>query len=121
MVTKELHRDDVFHALADPTRRQILDVLRAGPLPAGDIAGIFPVSRPAVSKHLKALRAARLVTEARSGRQRVYALNPHALRPVDSWLSPYRQFWLTSLVRLKEHVESQEGKAKTDSTQRRKS
>jgi DNA-binding transcriptional ArsR family regulator len=119
MVTK--HQDEVFRALADPTRRQILDILREGPLPAGDIAGIFPVSRPAISKHLRALRAARLVEEERTGRQRVYAINPHALRPVDSWLAPYRQFWVTSLLRLKEHVEKAEKKEKMNRKQRRQS
>jgi DNA-binding transcriptional ArsR family regulator len=100
--------DDVFRALADPTRRQILEVLREAPLPAGEIAEIFPTSRPAISKHLKALRDARLVEEERMGRQRVYSINPAALRPVDAWVAPFRQFWVASLLRLKEHVEREE-------------
>jgi len=63
--------DRAFNALADPTRRAVLDLLRHGRLPAGQIANAFPVSRPAVSKHLRMLRRARLVRERREGRHRV--------------------------------------------------
>ena len=95
-----------FAALADPTRRAVLDLLREASLPAGRIAHAFPVSRPAVSKHLRLLRRARLVQEHRQGRQRMYRLNPGPLRAVDSWLSEYRCFWQTSLTSLKTFVES---------------
>jgi DNA-binding transcriptional ArsR family regulator len=97
----------VFGALADPTRRAVLDLLRHGSLPAGAIAKQFPVSRPAISKHLRLLRRARLVHEHREGRLRLYRLNPGPLRAVDSWLEHYRSFWQTSLSGLKEFVESE--------------
>jgi DNA-binding transcriptional ArsR family regulator len=96
-----------FHALADPTRRAVLDLLRAGNQPAGQIAQAFPVSRPAISKHLRQLRKARLVVETRSGRHRLYQLNPEPLRAVDSWLDQYRIFWQQSLVNLKAFVEAE--------------
>jgi DNA-binding transcriptional ArsR family regulator len=95
-----------FSALADPTRRAVLDLLRRGSLPAGQIARAFPVSRPAISKHLRLLRRAHLVRERREGRHRVYQLNPGPLRGVDSWLEHYRMFWQSSLINLKALVES---------------
>lgn len=97
----------VFRALADPTRRAILDILRGGQRPVSDIARAFPVSRPAVSKHLRLLRQATLVRERRAGRNRYYRLNPEPLADVDRWLDPYREFWQTRLERLKAYVESQ--------------
>ena len=96
-----------FHALADPTRRAVLDLLRTGAQPAGQIAGSFPVSRPAISKHLRQLRKARLVVEHRRGRHRFYQLNPEPLKAVDSWLEHYRQFWKMHLTNLKNFVESE--------------
>ncbi len=96
----------VFRALADPNRRAVLDLLRQGSLPAGRIAQAFPVSRPAISKHLRLLRRANLVEERREGRQRLYRLNPGPLKAVDSWLSQYRTFWQTSLTNLKGYIES---------------
>lgn len=102
--------ESAFAALADPTRRAVLDLLRAGSLPAGRIAVAFPVSRPAISKHLRVLRRARLVSERREGRRRVYQLNPAPLRAVDKWLSHYRAFWETSLAGLKNFVEAEHAK-----------
>jgi len=96
-----------FQALADPTRRAVLDLLRRGSQPAGHIAGAFPVSRPAISKHLRLLRRAHLVHEHREGRHRVYQLNPEPLRAVDSWLEQYRNFWKISLTNLKTFVEAE--------------
>ena len=96
-----------FQALADPTRRAVLDLLRRGSQPAGQIAGAFPVSRPAISKHLRLLRRAHLVREHREGRHRVYQLNPDPLRAVDSWLEEYRRFWTASLTNLKAFVEAE--------------
>lgn len=96
-----------FAAVADPTRRAVLDLLRGGNLPAGRIAQAFPVSRPAISKHLRLLRRARLVRERREGRRRIYELTPGPLKAVDSWLSHYRAFWQSSLADLKEFVESE--------------
>jgi DNA-binding transcriptional ArsR family regulator len=99
-----------FQALADPTRRAVLDLLRRGSQPAGEIAGAFPVSRPAISKHLRLLRRAHLVQEHREGRHRVYQLNPEPLRAVDSWLDDYRRFWSVSLTSLKQFVEAEHAK-----------
>jgi DNA-binding transcriptional ArsR family regulator len=96
-----------FQALADPTRRAVLDLLRRGSQPAGEIAGAFPISRPAISKHLRLLRRAHLVREHREGRHRVYQLNPEPLRAVDSWLDQYRNFWKMNLANLKTFVEAE--------------
>src|SRR5271167_1659913 len=96
-----------FHALADPTRRAVLDLLRNGEQPAGNIANAFPVSRPAISKHLRQLRKARLVVEHRRGRHRLYQLNPAPLKAVDSWLEQYRRFWQMNLDNLKTFVEDE--------------
>src|SRR5262245_23304333 len=96
-----------FQALADPTRRAVLDLLRRGSRPAGEIAEAFPVSRPAISKHLRLLRRARLVSERRQGRHRYYQLNPEPLKAVDAWLDEYRVFWQRSLTSLKAFVEKE--------------
>lgn len=100
-------QENAFNALADPTRRAVLDLLRAGRRPAGEIARAFPVSRPAISKHLRILRRAHLVEERREGRHRMYQLNPEPLKAVDSWLEQYRQFWTASLNNLKAFVEAE--------------
>jgi DNA-binding transcriptional ArsR family regulator len=99
-----------FSALADPTRRAVLDLLRRGRLPAGRIAQAFPVSRPAVSKHLRLLSNARLVRAQRVGRQRFFELNPAPLKLVDSWLGQYRVFWQSELANLKSFVETTHAK-----------
>ena len=96
-----------FQAVSDPTRRAVLDLLRRGSQPAGQIAEAFPVSRPAISKHLRLLRRAHLVREHREGRNRVYELNPEPLRAVDSWIEQYRVFWAASLNNLKAFVEAE--------------
>jgi DNA-binding transcriptional ArsR family regulator len=104
-----------FQALADPTRRAVLDLLRRGGQPAGEIAQAFPVSRPAISKHLRLLRRAHLVREHREGRHRVYQLNPEPLRAVDSWIEQYRNFWKLNLTNLKTFVEAEYAKETTQS------
>ena len=112
--------DAAFSALADPTRRAVLDLLRAGTRPAGDIASAFTVSRPAISKHLRILRRAHLVEERREGRHRMYHLNPEPLKAVDSWLNQYRQFWTASLANLKEFVEAEYEKETRSNKSRKK-
>ncbi len=96
-----------FRALADRSRRAVLGLLRRGSLSAGQIAQAFPVSRPAISKHLRLLREANLVAERRQGRNRIYQLNPGPLKAVDSWLEEYRVFWQTSLTNLKALIEGE--------------
>jgi DNA-binding transcriptional ArsR family regulator len=95
----------VFRAIADPTRRAILDRLRAGPANVNALAQDFEQSRPAISKHLRVLRAAALVTEMKVGRERIYSLDPRPLAQVAGWLEGYRLFWQTSLTQLKRYLE----------------
>jgi len=99
---------DVYRALADPTRRAILDLLRSGNQPVGAIARSFRISRPAISKHLSVLREANLVIETKEGRQRICELNGTPLNEVNNWLSRYEQFWKSNLQSLKKHVETRE-------------
>jgi len=99
--------DATFNALADPTRRAVLDLLRTGSRPAGEIARAFSVSRPAISKHLGILRRAHLVEERKQGRHRFYQINPEPLKAVDAWLEQYRQFWTANLENLKSFVEAE--------------
>jgi DNA-binding transcriptional ArsR family regulator len=96
----------VFRALADPTRRAILDLLRDEPRTVVRIAAGFDVSRPAISQHLRILREAKLVRERQEGRCRYYTLQPAPLAAVDEWLAAYRVSWQRSLLGLKEYVEA---------------
>lgn len=97
---------DVYTALADPTRRQVLEQLRGGEQPAMHLVRQFPhLSRPAVLKHLGVLRDAGLVTQRPQGRERLYRLNAQPLREVDGWLAHYRTFWTDALNRLEQHLE----------------
>jgi DNA-binding transcriptional ArsR family regulator len=107
MVTHPRRSGSVFAAVADPTRRAILGALRRRRLSAGEIAERFPISRPAVSRHLRVLRQAGLVSETRQARSRIYALNPAPLAEVDRWLNDYRVFWGARLHDLKRHVEEE--------------
>ena len=88
---------DALAALADPTRRELLALLAGGERPAGELAAEFPVSRPAISRHLRVLRKAGLVTSRADGKRRLYALDPSPLRELDDWLEPYRRFWAQRL------------------------
>jgi DNA-binding transcriptional ArsR family regulator len=100
---------DVFNAVADPTRRAILDRLRRGSAPAMVLADGFRMSRPAVSQHLRVLRNARLVTERREGRNRVYQLTPTPLKNIEAWMESYRALWERNLVGLERHLEGASG------------
>jgi len=106
-MTRARAEADVFRAIADPTRRAMLDRLRAGPAPVNALASAFRQSRPAISKHLRVLREARLVTEQRSGRQRLYELQPRQLQQVAGWLEGYRAMWMVNLGNLKRYLEEQ--------------
>ena len=88
---------EALAALADPTRRELVALLAAGERAAGDLAGRFPVSRPAISRHLRVLREAGLVTVRTAGRRRLYALDPGPLRELDDWLERYRDLWAQRL------------------------
>ena len=84
---------DLFDALANPIRRQLLMALRAGPRTATDLSEGMPVARPAVSEHLALLRAVRLVRVQKQGRQRLYYLDPRPLTEVGAWLNVMLAFW----------------------------
>lgn len=92
--------DRLFAALANPTRRDVLDLLLDGPRPVQEIAERFQMARPSVSEHLRVLRDAGLVTETRQGRQRYYAVQPGPLQELHQWLTPYERFWRTKLADL---------------------
>ena len=95
----------IFRALADPTRREILSLLRAGPLAVGELADNFRTSRPAISKHLRLLKSAGLVIAHQRGTANICELNARPLRTVNDWLRDYRDFWQDTLRDLKKHVE----------------
>jgi DNA-binding transcriptional ArsR family regulator len=88
---------DALAALADDTRRQIVALLAGGERAAGELAGQFPVSRPAISRHLRVLREAGLVQVRTQGQRRVYTLDPRPLAELDAWLTPYRRLWAQRL------------------------
>jgi DNA-binding transcriptional ArsR family regulator len=97
--------DAVFRAVADPTRREILNLLRAKEQTVGEIAGNFRMSRPAISKHLRLLRNAGLVVSKPEGAASVCRLNAKPLRAIDDWLQDYESFWAESMQNLKSFVE----------------
>jgi DNA-binding transcriptional ArsR family regulator len=88
---------DALAALADPTRRRLVALLARGEVAAGELADRFPVSRPAISRHLRVLREAGLVRSRTEGKRRLYALDPSPLRELDDWLKPYRDLWAQRL------------------------
>ena len=95
----------LYDALADTTRRRILDLLRQGELPVNDLVAALGVAQPNVSKHLRALTEAGLVRARPEGRRRVYALRPEPLRELDVWLAPYRRFWAERLDALEARLD----------------
>lgn len=96
---------DVFHAIADPTRRRMLEMLRDKELAAGDLAGSFRMSQPSVSQHLRVLRDAGLVRTRRLGRQRIYQIRPRHLRTVVDWVAHFDKFWDDRLDALGRYLE----------------
>ena len=109
MVTDRHRREDaVFRAIADPTRRKILGLLRNDRLTVGEIAANFRTSRPAISKHLRLLRSAGLVVSHKDGTASICGLNAKPLRTVNDWLQDYREFWGESLRNLKRYIEETE-------------
>jgi DNA-binding transcriptional ArsR family regulator len=104
---------DAFAALADPTRRAVFERLRAGPVSVGEIADGLPVSRPAVSQHLKALREAGLVRHEVAGTRRLYEVDPQGLGELRSWLD---RFWSDSLAAFKAEAERPGTRTSTSSS-----
>ena len=98
-----------YAALAEPHRREILDLVRERERPVGDLVELLGLSQPGVSKHLKVLREAGLVSVRAEGKQRLYALRAQPLAEVDAWLEPYRAFWSSRLDALQRHLEENPG------------
>jgi DNA-binding transcriptional ArsR family regulator len=94
-----------FDVVAEPRRRQILDLLRAAELPVGELVSALEMSQPAVSKHLRILREAGLVTVRGDAQRRLYSVRPEPLRTIDEWLAPYRRMWAASLDDLERHLD----------------
>ena len=97
---------DVFNAIAEPRRRQIIDALADGrPRPVGEIVAVLRMPQPAVSKHLAVLRAVGLLSVDRDGQHRLYRLNARELKPVHDWVKTYERYWTHQLDRIKERAE----------------
>lgn len=93
-----------LEVIAEPSRRRILDELRQGEQPVQSLVERLAMSQPAVSKHLRVLRQAGLVTARADGQRRLYRLHPEPLMELDEWLEPYREMWRASLDRLERHL-----------------
>ena len=100
--------DAVLQALADESRRTVLEILRTHPATAGELADALPIARPGASRHLRVLREAGLVDVRQEGQRRIYSLRPEALVEVDQWLGDYRQLWENRLSAL--HTEIARGR-----------
>lgn len=98
---------DVFFAIADPTRRSLLDCLRQGEQPVKQLAAPFNMSMPAISQHLSILCDVGLVTQRREGRQRFYRLTPEPLKQIADWVIDYEPFWQNKLASLGDYLEEE--------------
>ncbi len=109
---------DAFNAVAEPRRRQILDVLAAGERAVNDLVALLGLPQPLVSKHLRVLREVGLVEVRDVGRQRLYRLDAHALKPIHDWVKNYERMWSERFeqldVLLTELTESEQGNGSTD-------
>jgi DNA-binding transcriptional ArsR family regulator len=104
---------DVFSAVAEPTRREMLVLLAKGERSAGELVEAFPqLTQPAVSRHLRVLREARLVDVRPHAQQRIYALRPERLRELDRWVSIYRPFWSDRLDSLESHLDKRRARSR---------
>jgi DNA-binding transcriptional ArsR family regulator len=101
-----MHMAPPFEVLAEPNRRRILDLLRAEERPVGELVRELDVSQPAVSKHLRVLREAGLVTVRPEAQRRLYRVAPEPLKEMDEWLAPYRRLWSKRLDRLERHLDA---------------
>ena len=108
---------DAFNAIAEPRRRQILDLLARGERPVNDLVASLGWPQPQVSKHLGVLRKVGIVSVAKDGRQRVYRLNSAELKPVYDWVKNFEPFWSRQLDRIKERAERKVQERSVSSTQ----
>jgi DNA-binding transcriptional ArsR family regulator len=105
---------NTFELVAEPTRRQILDLLRDRECSVGELVGSLSLSQPGVSKHLRLLREAGLVSVRHDAQRRWYGLRPEPLHEIDDWIAPYRQFWSARLDALERHLDQREPVAEED-------
>jgi len=98
-----------FQVLAEPRRLAILDLLRDGERPVGELVDQLRLSQPGVSKHLRVLRDAGLVEARPDAQRRLYRIRPEPLAELDQWLAPYRELWTTHLDRLEDHLDQRRG------------
>jgi DNA-binding transcriptional ArsR family regulator len=106
-------RDIVLAALADPTRRRVVELLASRPMTAGEIHGAFPIANPAVSRHLRVLREAGVITElpVSDRRVRLYTLRPETLEPLSAWVADLSRMWQSQLESFKDYVALRTGRA----------
>lgn len=100
--------ESVFKALADPTRRAVFEQLSRGEMTVGALVERFPLSQPAMSQHLSALRAAGLVAQRKEGRHSYYRIEPRGLKPLADWVDRYRAFWPGKLEKLRSVLKEME-------------
>ena len=110
---------DVFNAVAEPRRREILTLLVVKERPVGEIVAVLQLDQPSVSKHLRVLRDVGLVNVRRNGRHKLYRTNAHAIRPVHEWSQTFERYWTHQLNRVKERAEARMNRApQSDHTQK---
>ena len=105
---------DVFNAIAEPQRREILVLLRAGERPVTELAQALRMTQPGASKHLRVLRQVGLVRDRKAGKQRLYGIDARGLRPVHEWTGGFERFWNESFDRLDEYVQELEQERRKD-------
>jgi DNA-binding transcriptional ArsR family regulator len=105
---------DAFNAVAEPRRRQILDILAGGERPVNDLVALLGLAQPQVSKHLRVLREVGLVEAREEGRQRMYRLNSQPLKPIHDWVKGYERSWEERFAVLDEVLEELQGKEEGD-------
>jgi DNA-binding transcriptional ArsR family regulator len=107
----------IYEALAEPTRRRILDLLREQPRLVGELAELLAISQPGVSKHLKVLRDVGVVRVRQDAQRHWYELRPEPLQEIDAWLGTYRHLWNTRLDRLDEYLQEMKQKEESDDSE----
>lgn len=107
----------VFHTLADPTRRRVVEMLASGPRSVTDLASAFPMSLPAVSKHLKVMEKAGVIQRRKRGRVHEMSLRPETLESGMQWFNWHKDFWQQQLQSLQDYLENQDQNSKTEGSQ----
>ncbi|MBE4909061.1 winged helix-turn-helix transcriptional regulator [Bacillus luteolus] len=111
-MSQPAQKHDVFQAIADPTRREVLKLLAEKELPISEITSHFPMSRTAIAKHLNILSEADLVSGRKVGREKRYRLHPESFSELKDWLSYFEQYWSNKLSMLKHLVEEEDSELK---------